>query len=154
MCDLCFTAYLRCGQPFANTLHRRGGGMGCKFVHDTLSWRILTGHTLPIACAQDEFIGIILIKYNVAMPLLVPRCSRYSSVGLMMLLVLLRQFIGGADAFPQRGIPPGLCRLLEEVQVPFVRRQGGLRCIPVDPVEAFRVLARNPANSIVRWCCS
>jgi hypothetical protein len=40
-------------QPFTNTPHRRGCSTGCKFVHNTLPWQVVTGHTLPIACSSD-----------------------------------------------------------------------------------------------------
>jgi hypothetical protein len=68
-------------------------------------------------------------------------------------LLLLLMWLGlsqPAEAYPQRGVPPGLCRLLEMVQVAFVRRTGNGRCIPTDPEAALRALARNPAKSVVR----
>jgi len=68
----------------------------------------------------------------------------------LLLLLTLLTFVQPASAFPQRGIPPGLCRLLEMVQVAFVRRAGNGRCIPTDPESALRALARNPVKSVVR----
>ena len=35
------------------TLHMRGCGTARKFVHVTLSWQVVTGHALPIACRSD-----------------------------------------------------------------------------------------------------
>jgi hypothetical protein len=69
----------------------------------------------------------------------------------LLLLLTLLTFVQPASAFPQRGVPPGLCRLLEMVQVAFVRRAGNGRCIPTDPESALRALARNPVESVVRY---